>query len=96
MIYMIHLDYRAKGMLVCCERLESEDGLVGHRAQVDDAVVQPHVLAHGGQRRVSLKLRLAARGVRQLQRQDLRAADAEDLLHTQLLSATAVSFLHSF
>ena len=77
-------------------RLDAEDALVGRRAQVEHAVVQPHVLvdarprfsARRRRRRLGRLLgrrRLGPRGVLELER-ELRdgAADAEDLLDLQL------------
>mmetsp|Transcript_76829 Transcript_76829/g.169700 ORF Transcript_76829/g.169700 Transcript_76829/m.169700 type:complete len:213 (+) Transcript_76829:629-1267(+) len=62
-------------------RLETKDGLVRHRSQVDDAVVQADVLTHRGQRWIFLQLRLTSGCVCQAQWQGLRPANAEDLLN---------------
>mmetsp|Transcript_23133 Transcript_23133/g.59104 ORF Transcript_23133/g.59104 Transcript_23133/m.59104 type:complete len:476 (-) Transcript_23133:597-2024(-) len=62
--------------------LHAEDGLVGGRAQVQEAVVQAVVLAHGHQQLALLSrrldLRLAARRVGDLKGQRGRAADDLD------------------
>mmetsp|Transcript_19911 Transcript_19911/g.33306 ORF Transcript_19911/g.33306 Transcript_19911/m.33306 type:complete len:214 (+) Transcript_19911:374-1015(+) len=62
-------------------RLETKDGLVRHRSQVDDAVVQADVLTHCGQRWIFLQLCLTSGCVCQAQWQRLRPANAEDLLN---------------
>eukprot|EP00964_Phaeocystis_antarctica_P144125 scaffold109821_cov63-Phaeocystis_antarctica.AAC.2 len=67
--------------------LHAEDALVGRRAQVDDAVVQPHVLvdSHRARRRVGgRQVVVVAAGVLELQRQLAhRAAHHEEPLHLQ-------------